>query len=92
MKIIGPEANLFYLGIQDEIRDTEITETLELEDSLYLDLDTEKHSLGPEFAHIPRFQDFLKGQGGMVNLREHLEDPETFPFGVGSETVGQVGR
>ncbi|MGB3635686.1 MAG: DUF2283 domain-containing protein [Rubrobacteraceae bacterium] len=57
---LDTEANAFYLYIRDEIQDEEAVRTLEVEDGVYLDLDSDNRPLGLEFIHAGDFQDFLK--------------------------------
>lgn len=68
------EANALYLYIRDEIQDGEAVRTLEVEDGVYLDLDTENRPLGLEFINADDFQGFLKRHGGCIEIPAVVED------------------
>jgi len=68
------EANTLYLYIRDEIEDGEAVRTLELEEGVYLDLDTHNRPLGLEFVRADAFQDFLKRHGGRISIPTVVED------------------
>ncbi len=77
---LDTEANALYLYIRDELRDGEAVRTLEVEDGVYLDLDSENRPLGLEFVHADDFQDFLKRHGGRVQIPDVVENLESLRF------------
>ena len=74
---LDTEANSLYPYIREEVRDGEAVRTLEVEDGVYLDLDSENRPLGLEFIHADDFQDFLKRHGGRVLIPDVVEDLES---------------
>ncbi|MBA2510915.1 MAG: DUF2283 domain-containing protein [Actinomycetota bacterium] len=79
---LDTEANALYLYIRDELRDGEAVRTLEVEDGVYLDLDSENRPLGLEFVHADDFQDFLKRHGGRVQIPDVVENLESLRFSI----------
>jgi uncharacterized protein YuzE len=79
---LDTEANALYLYIRDELRDGEAVRTLEVEDGVYLDLDSEYRPLGLEFVHADDFQDFLKRHGGRVQIPDVVENLESLRFSI----------
>jgi len=79
---LDTEANTLYLYIRDEILDGEAVRTLEVEDGVYLDLDSENRPLGLEFVHADDFQDFLKRHGGRVQIPDVVENLESLRFSI----------
>ncbi|MEJ7841806.1 MAG: DUF2283 domain-containing protein [Rubrobacter sp.] len=79
---LDTEANTLYLYIRDEILDGEAVRTLEVEDGVYLDLDSENRPLGLEFVHADDFQDFLKRHGGRVRIPDVVENLESLRVSI----------
>lgn len=79
---LDTEANALYLYIRDKLRDGEAVRTLEVEDGVYLDLDSENRPLGLEFVHADDFQDFLKRHGGRVQIPDVVENLESLRFSI----------
>lgn len=78
MKIeFDKEANALYLYIQGEIQDGEATRTLEIEEGVYLDLDSSNRPLGLEFVDADDFKAFLERRGGRISIPEVVEDLES---------------
>lgn len=74
---LDTEANALYLYVRDEVRDGEAVRTLEVEDGVHLDLDSENRPLGLEFIRADDFQGFLKRHGGRVLIPDVVEDLES---------------
>lgn len=73
-------ANALYLYIRDEIQDGEATRTLEIEEGVYLDLDSNNRPLGLEFVHADDFKAFLERRGGRIHIPDVVEDLESLHF------------
>ncbi len=71
------EANALYLYIRNEVQDGEAVRTLEVEEGVYLDLDSGNRPLGLEFIHADGFQDFLRRHGGRLRIPDVVEDLES---------------
>ncbi len=79
---LDTEANALYLYIRDEVRDGEAARNLEIEEGVYLDLDSENRPLGLEFVHADGFQDFLRRHGGRVRIPDVVENLESLRFSI----------
>lgn len=76
---LDKEAGALYLQfVSGEIPDGAVARTLEIEPDVYLDLDAEDRPLGLEFVHASDFQGFLERHGGLLEIPDRLEDPESF--------------
>ena len=65
---LDTKANTLYLQLVDEIRDGEAVHTIQLEEEVYVDLDKDHRTLGIEFLDADDFQDFLRRNGGELEV------------------------
>jgi uncharacterized protein YuzE len=70
------EADALYVRLRP-IADGEVARTLELEEGVYVDLDSGSRTLGVEFIALAAFDDFLKKHGAL-NIPDHVEGRESF--------------
>ena len=77
---LDSEANALYLYLRDEVQAGEAVRTLELEEGVYLDLDSYNRPLGLEFIHADNFQDFLKRHGGRMQIPAVVESLDSLRF------------
>ena len=66
----SPDENLLYFALGGGPS----AETLEVEESVYLDLDSDGRPIGIEFLNAADFLPFLGRHGGHVSLPERVED------------------
>ena len=64
------------------LREGDVAETVEVEESVYVDLDDEGRPLGIEFVSAADLLPFLRRRGGEFVVPARVDDPET--FGTGS--------
>jgi len=67
------DENLLYIALGEG----PAAETLEVEESVYLDLDTDGKPIGVEFLNAADFLSFLERRGGTLLLPEHIDDLAT---------------
>lgn len=60
------------------VREGDIEETLDLAPGAYLDIDHDGNVLGAEFLSLEEFTEIVEHHGGILDLPEHVEDPEAF--------------
>ena len=51
-----------------------VAETIELEESVYMDLDANGRPIGIEFLNADDFLSFLERRGGGLSLPEYIDD------------------
>lgn len=77
MKIeLDAEYDLLYI----ELRDGDVDRTLDLDDGVHLDLDTEGRVLGMEFISMEAFKHFLERHSGQVEIPDVVKDPDALPL------------
>ena len=68
------DENLLYVALGEG----PAAETLEVEESVYVDLDADGGPIGIEFLNAADFLPFLTRHGGQLTLPEHVEDGAAF--------------
>jgi uncharacterized protein YuzE len=64
------DENLLYVGFGEG----PAVETIEVEESVYIDLDSSERPIGIEFLNAGDFLAFLQRRGGQLLLPEHITD------------------
>ena len=64
------------------LREGDVAETVEVEESVYVDLDDEGRPLGVEFVSAAVLLPFLQRRGGEFVVPARVDDPDTFRFGA----------
>ena len=64
------DENLLYVALGDG----PAAETIELEESVYVDVDADGRPIGVEFLNADDFLPFLARHGGQLTLPERVED------------------
>ena len=65
-----PTVDALYL----RLRAGNVAETIELSDSIYLDVDGEGHILGAEFVDAAEFFAVLQRHGGQLDIPDHVDE------------------
>lgn len=60
-----------------QVREGEVSRTLEVDEGVYVDLDAERRPLGLEFIALAAFDDWIKRHGAL-KVPEHVEGRESF--------------
>ena len=66
----SPDENLLYVALGEG----PAAETLEVEESVYVDLDADGRPIGIEFLQADDFLPFLLRHGGQLTLPERVDD------------------
>ena len=66
----SPDENLLYVALGEG----PAAETVEVEESVYVDLDGDGRPIGIEFLNADDFLPFLARHGGQLTLPERVED------------------
>lgn len=66
----SPDENLLYVALGEG----PAAETIEVEESVYIDVDTDGRPIGIEFLNADDFLPFLGRHGGRLTLPEHVEE------------------
>jgi len=64
-----PTVDALYL----RLRSGHVAETVELTDSIYLDIDPDGHILGAEFVNAGEFFAVLQRHGGHLDIPDHVD-------------------
>jgi uncharacterized protein YuzE len=73
------EANALYAYLRGEaIPDGGVARTIEIEDGINLDMDSEGFVPGMEFVYADDFLRFVERRGGELDIPERVEDAENF--------------
>jgi len=71
-------ADALYLAL----REGDVAETVEVEESIYVDLDDEGRPLGVEFVSGADLLPFLRRRGGEFVVPARVDDPDSFGTGA----------
>lgn len=71
---LDTEVNALYIYLRGEIPDGGVARTIEIQDGVNLDVDSEGYILGLEFIEASDFPDFLKRRDGSMDIPERIED------------------
>jgi uncharacterized protein YuzE len=68
------EAGALYIYVR-EIPDGAVARVRELQEGVWLHADKEGRTLGIDFWDLTNFEEWLRTNGGIVEIPEHLEAP-----------------
>jgi uncharacterized protein YuzE len=68
--VYSPDENLLYVALGDG----PAAETIEVEESVYIDVDANGGPIGIELLNADDFLPFLARNGGRLTLPEHIEE------------------